>query len=142
MGITTIQHHRTREHIIAVGSYDENIRIFDTRMMKKTPLTSVSVGSGVWRVKWNPNPKYQDLLAVAKMRSGFGCYSLNMNSTDTDSTSWALKELVEFRNSEIENCSKSLAYGIDWNPSLTPSPLLTVTCSFYDSKIDLWNVEM
>ena len=44
-GVTTIQSHPHIEHILAVGSYDSTVRLFDTRK-PSTPLTQVDVGGG------------------------------------------------------------------------------------------------
>ena len=35
------------------SSYDEELIVWDDRQMRQ-PLTSVSLGGGIWRVKWDP----------------------------------------------------------------------------------------
>jgi diphthamide biosynthesis protein 7 len=82
MGVTTIQFSPHNPHSVAVGrysevfflkstysigSYDEQVRIFDTRKMVN-PLLSVSVGGGVWRVKHHPQSP--SLLLTANMHNG------------------------------------------------------------------------
>ncbi|KAJ1311565.1 hypothetical protein OPQ81_010049 [Rhizoctonia solani] len=61
-GVTCIQTHPFLENIVAVGSYDNTVRIFDTRKIT-LPLTEVGVGGGAWRVKWHPSPSRKDELA-------------------------------------------------------------------------------
>ncbi|KAG8987658.1 hypothetical protein FRB90_003223 [Tulasnella sp. 427] len=55
-GVTTIQSHPYEEHVLAVGSYDSTVRLFDTRKPLR-PLLQMDVGGGAWRVKWHPSEK-------------------------------------------------------------------------------------
>ncbi|KAF8898734.1 WD40-repeat-containing domain protein [Infundibulicybe gibba] len=52
-GVTAIQCHPHIEHLIAVGSYNNTVQLFDARK-PLVPLTQVDVGGGAWRVKWHP----------------------------------------------------------------------------------------
>ena len=113
-GVTTISSHPTLD-LISTGSYDENIRIWDARNMKR-PLSTTSTGGGVWRLKWKENQ-----LLAACMYNGFFIYDMDSNH-----------EL-------IQSCShqehKSIAYGADWSPSTNAIG----TCSFYDHSLQLWS---
>jgi diphthamide biosynthesis protein 7 len=55
-------------HVLATGSYDDVVRLWDARAARK-PLTvaSVSLGGGSWRARWHPRARR---LAVAAMDGG------------------------------------------------------------------------
>ena len=118
-GITTIQSHPHIEHILAVGSYDNTVRLFDARK-PLVPLTQVDVGGGAWRVKWHPSAPTR--LALATMHDGFKVVDLE------PAPSWAVSEVTAYREHQ------SLAYGVDWHPAGTA----LASCSFYDHCIALW----
>ncbi|KAJ3049413.1 Diphthine methyltransferase [Rhizophlyctis rosea] len=67
-GVTSIHSHPSREHILATGSYDETVLIWDTRNLK-SPLMVHHTGGGNWRLKWHPGDPSQ--LLVAAMHEGF-----------------------------------------------------------------------
>ena len=51
-----------------ICSYDENLRVFDTRKMQQ-PVSMTPLGGGVWRVKWDPFSANH--LLTATMHNGF-----------------------------------------------------------------------
>lgn len=106
-------------HTLATGSYDEQIRLWDTRKMT-TPIYTVPTGGGVWRLRWSPwDPS---LLAAACMHNGFHIFQI--------------KDRPEHIG---ENHShESLAYGISWSSS---DPSTVACCSFYDHTLSLWRRE-
>lgn len=117
VGVTSLQFSPHVEHIVAVGSYDDNVTIWDTRSMKNS-LVSFNTGGGVFRVKWHP---YQPgLLACACMYNGY--------------------TLLEFEDDFGAVSSSSslyddghLCYGIDWKRAThQPAGDILVCCSFYD----------
>ncbi|KAI0033176.1 WD-40 repeat-containing protein [Vararia minispora EC-137] len=136
-GVTTIQSHPNTEHIIAVGSYDSSVRLFDTRKLL-TPLTQAEVGGGAWRVKWHPSPKRTHDLLVAAMHGGFKILKFHDMWTSQDTPPvfrerWTI--MKEF------NKHQSLAYGVDW--SHVPmqderGETLVASASFYDHAMYLW----
>ncbi|KAK3742977.1 hypothetical protein QZH41_008396, partial [Actinostola sp. cb2023] len=68
MGVSSIQCNPVYEFIMATGSYDENILVWDTRNMK-APLCSSRPGGGVWRIKWHPDTG--NYILTASMYDGF-----------------------------------------------------------------------
>ncbi|KAH8927263.1 WD40 repeat-like protein [Atractiella rhizophila] len=121
-GVTSVRSHQVQENIFAVGSYDSQLRIFDKRR-PFTPLSSLDVGGGVWRVKWHPTSPA--LLSAACMHDGFKVIRFN------PSESWQGQITAEWKH-------ESMAYGVDWSGS---GGLLT-GCSFYDKKVTVIQVDL
>ena len=128
-GVTCIQSHPNLEHLIAVGSYDATVRIFDTRKPLK-PLSQADVGGGAWRVKWHPSPSRSLDLLVGAMHDGFKI--MRFYASDANGGNWeTLKE---------HNEHNSLAYGVDWShkSSQDHGETLAASASFYDHALHLW----
>ncbi|XP_076458696.1 diphthine methyltransferase-like [Babylonia areolata] len=148
MGVCSIQSSPQREHLIAVGSYDENLRVFDTRQMRH-PVTSTALGGGVWRVKWDPFvARY---ILTASMHNGF--HIVDSCKAEGESLPVAASYTKH----------TSLAYGVDWCRLKTTHTVardtalprtddsdetclsdrsaaqaLVASCSFYDHSLQLW----
>ena len=69
-GVCSLHSHPHREHVMASGSYDEWVHVWDVRSTK-VPLHSHCTGGGVWRLKWHPRAECSDMLLAACMRNGF-----------------------------------------------------------------------
>ncbi|KAF0723472.1 hypothetical protein Ae201684_017627 [Aphanomyces euteiches] len=126
MGVCSIQTHPLDEHVVAVGSYDENITLWDTRQFKQ-PTKQFSTGGGVWRLKWHP--RHKSLLLAACMHNGFQILDIE-SSPEPAVLSHYTKQT-------------SLAYGVDWwyKPSVISSPRQVVgSASFYDHSFHVWQV--
>lgn len=75
--MTAIRSHPTNPNLLLTGSYDEYIRVFDTRMIprfnkfEKGLLYKHHVvdNGGIWRFKWHP--KNPERMLVACMYEGF-----------------------------------------------------------------------
>ncbi len=87
MGVCSIASHPTRSHVLATGSYDESLRIWDTRSLRKPLLMQEhALGGGVWRVRWNPatgeddGSTRADSILCAAMHNGFAVVDLNFEA--------------------------------------------------------------
>jgi WD40 repeat protein len=98
MGICSIQKCPDRENCIITGSYDECLRLWDTRLMDKPVLKeSVGLGGGVWKLKFHPSNG--NLVLAACMHNGFAIVRLEDDG---------IKIVEEYKRHD------SLAYGADW----------------------------
>lgn len=137
-GVTCIQSHPSIEHLIAVGSYDATVRLFDSRRPLK-PLAQADVGGGAWRVKWHPSPSRDHDLLVAAMHDGFKIVRFHdighqtRPSSDANDANW---EIIKRYDGH-----QSLAYGVDWSHNTwqdPPGQTLIASASFYDHTLHLW----
>jgi len=127
-GVTSIQSHPHVEHLIAVGSYDNTVRLFDTRK-PLVVLSEVDVGGGAWRVKWHPCERRKEDLLVACMHDGVKIVHFSLDAGATHG------QVVKRFDSH-----QSMAYGVDWSysPSSRQETIIG-SCSFYDHIFHLWS---
>lgn len=123
-GVTSLLSFENKEHILATGSYDDYLRIFDLRAFKN-PLTSVDLKGGVWRIK--PDPVEKDLLLCACMYHNFSIVKIS----DTNEKVDVVAEYFEH---------KSICYGSDWCREVFNNQMVMATCSFYDQKLCISSV--
>mmetsp|Transcript_9377 Transcript_9377/g.23080 ORF Transcript_9377/g.23080 Transcript_9377/m.23080 type:complete len:407 (-) Transcript_9377:210-1430(-) len=127
-GVTVVSPHPARDHLLVTGSYDEHIRVYDTRNMYRA-LGSYRTGGGVWRLRWNSEESKADYLLAACMRAGFQVLTLTSDCK-------GLKLQYHCTAHNVENVTP-LAYGCDWGRK---DPDLIGSCSFYDKQLHLWSI--
>ncbi|WVQ78764.1 hypothetical protein IAT38_000855 [Cryptococcus sp. DSM 104549] len=137
-GVTTITPSPYTPHLLAVGSYDESLRLFDTRSPRQ-PLSTLPLGGGIWRTRWHHSPTRSSDLLVASMHDGFkvvrlGEGTLRLEAEKGEGEGEGGEVVTRFEGHE------SLAYGADWSrlPGKEGDGSLVVTCSFYDHAMHLW----
>nr|XP_018264604.1 WD40 repeat domain 85 [Kwoniella dejecticola CBS 10117]OBR86762.1 WD40 repeat domain 85 [Kwoniella dejecticola CBS 10117] len=133
-GVTTITSSPHTEHLLAVGSYDENLRIFDTRSPKE-PITTIHLGGGIWRTRFHPSPQRKNEILNGCMHDNFKIVKLSDCTIDlnVDANEQGGEIVRTFEAHE------SLAYGCDWSrlPDSEEGTLIA-SCSFYDHAMHLW----
>ena len=155
-GVTVLSPHPRRDHLLAVGSYDETIALFDLRRMvtksnssNKRPETlcrSDPLGGGVWRCKWHPFE--DDRLLVAAMHGG--CVVGNFDGMKANGYPEEGKDALRTISFDVQKkftLHNSMAYGTDWlvypRESITSNARhkgveAAASCSFYDRAMYLW----
>lgn len=117
-GVTTFLSYS--EHCLISGSYDEYLRIFDTRNWRQ-PVVDLQLFGGIWRIK--PSKCDRNMLLCACMYKNFSLCRINNELT-------ALELVAEFTKHE------SICYGAAWAPNrLCCGGQVMITCSFYDKKL-------
>ncbi|GMK59058.1 hypothetical protein CspeluHIS016_0700730 [Cutaneotrichosporon spelunceum] len=122
-GVTTIAPSPHDEHLLAVGSYDAHLRLFDARAPAR-PLLELEMPGGVWRTRWHPSPERKGDILNACMHGGF-----------------AVARIAEGAGvGEITHTFQgTLGYGADWcRLPPTDGGSLVATCSFYDHDMNVW----
>ena len=116
-GVTAIML-RENDNTLLTGSYDDILRVFDSRTRRI--VTELEMGGGVWRLDNQGN----NSVVVSCMYAGAAVVDLGEGGR---SPSIAKK----FEEHE------SMNYGC----SIHPSDLNTVvSCSFYDKRLCIWNI--
>jgi diphthine methyl ester acylhydrolase len=120
-GVTSFLNNK--ENYLLVGSYDENLSLYDLRNIKR-PIDEINLHGGIWRIKSLPtNP---NLLIVACMYHNFSIVDCTND----------LKLAGEFFGHE------SICYGCDWSPKLKENCEIFASCSFYDHKMSVCKVKV
>ena len=136
-GVCTISPHPLSPHLIATGSYDEKVRVWDARSQSKPLLIAeVGTGGGNWRLRWHPtNPT---LLLAACMYNGAAVIQWDQEKEDKEDEGSIRGHL------KVKCCHEgheSITYGADWyRDEGDKKSMLAATCSFYDRSLHLWSI--
>ena len=123
-GVCVIRPRPGDPHLLATGSYDERVRIYDVRALERGPLNATAAadptGGGCWRISWAPGGR---ALAAACMQGGCRVYELGSDGA-------ALTEVDSYDG------HGSITYGIDWRRDGSGA---LASCSFYDKELHSWS---
>lgn len=131
-GVTCMHSNSEKEYLLATGSYDAHLLLWDIRNMKKYNKL-IEMPGPMWRLKWDPLS--HDYLLAACMLGGFHV---------VDTVSDEMKLLSYYEHTD-------LAYGSDWshlnelevkNYGNAEGNRIIGTCSFYDKKLCVSKVEI
>jgi diphthine methyl ester acylhydrolase len=136
-GVTVVSPHPRNPYLVACGSYDETMCLYDIRALSHTnkkPLgRSAPLGGGIWRIKWHPLE--DDRVLVAAMHGG--CRIVKIEELLDDDNSRVFVATTQFTQ------HKSMAYGADWlvcrHPTREGYFEAAASCSFYDKALYLWD---
>jgi diphthine methyl ester acylhydrolase len=153
-GVTCVSPHPDEEYMVACGSYDETICLFDVRYMnqnkKNSLLHTKKLGGGIWRIKWHPYSSNRMLIGA--MHGGASVLNIGgmrklLSQREAaplqPSIYDALDIEISARVSKKFTEHESMVYGADWlvcqHPTRDGYFEAAATCSFYDRSVFIWD---
>lgn len=146
-GVTYVAWHPMRPHLLASGSYDEHVRLWDDRQLK-TPVAECHTGGGIWRLEWSRN----SFLAAACMHSGSKVMRVTGSCATEDASKSASSVFTAIEMAEmtlsVEETYKFndnenvLNYGMAILGVNEEGDTRFASSSFYENVIDLWSVKL
>ncbi|XP_015590736.1 diphthine methyltransferase isoform X2 [Cephus cinctus] len=132
-GVTSLHCNSSKEFSLASGSYDETLRLWDTRNIAR-PLSELNLGGGIWRLKWDPF--FKDYLLAACMYDGFKIINCQQSSNPV-----IIAQYMEHKNISY-GCDWSFSTSEEFSPDSSKNLALIATCSFYDHILHLSTVSL
>ena len=156
------------EFLIATGSYDGRVRVWDSRNSQEPLLvcasepeegggggggetgsspcpspSSAPLGGGAWRLVWHP--RGEPRLLCAAMHAGFAVLRLKWENGEGEGEGGKARLEIEQRYRghgadacKLNNGAATVGYGCDWVFDDTEGKLIAATASFYDNAVHLW----
>lgn len=125
MGVTCVQN-STRNGLFWTGSYDETLRLWDSRAVK-SPVYEHKVHGGIWRIN-----QFENYLGMAQ------CY-FGLEYLRLDSSLNVENQLASLPNDPENHLShNSIVYGID--TFRVNNLLFGLSCSFYDKAALIFQI--
>jgi len=155
-GVTCVAPSPHDPHVVATGSYDDKVRLWDCRFIRRPTETcdGVDCGGGTWRLRWHPERR---AMACAAMGGGVAIVDWSgRESRSIDEIDGANRAEAEAGGVESESGGVwepgslsvafryeghgSIAYGADWGWKRGGAPEdVVVSCSFYDKGLHVWS---
>eukprot|EP00750_Incisomonas_marina_P018316 INCI2823.1.p1 GENE.INCI2823.1~~INCI2823.1.p1 ORF type:complete len:693 (-),score=128.23 INCI2823.1:33-1943(-) len=161
-GVTVIRPHPSG--VLATGSYDGSVNIWNPHCILQGPLRKYSCTGGVWRLQWHPSISEvlcSDLAPVAEPRQLLlaACMRGGAHVLDLSQVFPFVAEVPDgttLESAETQNCAKhaeseqlhawqaaahadgSIVYGADW---IFSDRYCAATCSFYDCHLAVWSLD-
>jgi WD40 repeat protein len=124
VGVTAVALAPT-EHGLLSGSFDERVRLWDLRSVRR-PVESLRMAGGVWRLR--PHPRRSGVFAVACMHGGAAVLAVAADGTMSAHSPFTAHQ--------------TLCYGIDWLNGADATAAEIVSCSFYDNLVCAWTAPL
>ena len=147
------------EYVVATGSYDERVRLWDVRKLEApTIATNVATGGGCWRLAWHPTESGRLLCSCmgggfALVRGSEARRAVRRLPPSTRRSQQSLRHqsrpqvVLTYCAGAAEGEHGSLAYGADWlqlGPAAAAAGvggLAAASVSFYDRSLHVWCVD-
>ncbi|KAF2664749.1 hypothetical protein BT63DRAFT_443782 [Microthyrium microscopicum] len=130
------------EHVLLTGSYDDHIRIIDTKPNRPKVMAGENLGGGVWRLKliksvtesWVVSDEPGEIMVLAScMYTG----ARIVRAVRDESGNWKFEVVARFEEHE------SMNYGSDLVPGCGgDGEIAVVSTSFYDKLVCLWRYRL